>query len=165
MKTVWFWFAPYAGLVVQTRDALSEQCPGIRLRELAVDRSVAGLRDGDVFVQTWAAVAANNKDARTTAIDLLAKNIGRKPQSLIFDKMRDTRPEVRLAAARAVGDKKLRFGGELIKLLDDKDDDVRQAARRALVNVSDGKDFGPNAEASQEDRAEAVKKWKEWWGK
>jgi type III restriction enzyme len=64
MKTVWFWFAPYAGLVVQTRDALSEQCPGIRLRELATDRAVGGLRDGDVFVQTWAAVAANNKDAR-----------------------------------------------------------------------------------------------------
>lgn len=64
IKTVWFWFAPYAGLVVQTRDALSEQCPGIRLRELATDRAVAGLRDGDVFVQTWAAVAANNKDAR-----------------------------------------------------------------------------------------------------
>lgn len=64
MKTVWFWFAPYAGLVVQTRDALSEQCPGIRLRELATDRAVTGLRDGDVFVQTWASVAANNKDAR-----------------------------------------------------------------------------------------------------
>ena len=64
MKTVWFWFAPYAGLVVQTRDALSDQCPGIRLRELAADRAVSGLRDGDVFVQTWAAVAANNKDAR-----------------------------------------------------------------------------------------------------
>ena len=64
MKTVWFWFAPYAGLVVQTRDALSEQCPGIRLRDLATDRAVGGLRDGDVFVQTWAAVAANNKDAR-----------------------------------------------------------------------------------------------------
>jgi type III restriction enzyme len=64
MKTVWFWFAPYAGLVVQTRDALAEQCPGIRLRELATDRAVSGLRDGDVFVQTWAAVAANNKDAR-----------------------------------------------------------------------------------------------------
>lgn len=64
MKTVWFWFAPYSGLVVQTRDALSDQCPGIRLRELATDRAAGGLRDGDVFVQTWAAVAANNKDAR-----------------------------------------------------------------------------------------------------
>lgn len=63
-KTVWFWFAPYAGLVTQTSDALNEQCPGIRLRDLTADRVATGARDGDVFVQTWSAVAANNKDAR-----------------------------------------------------------------------------------------------------
>ena len=63
-KTVWFWFAPYAGLVTQTSDALAEQCPGIRLRDLTADRAATGARDGDVFVQTWSAVAANNKDAR-----------------------------------------------------------------------------------------------------
>lgn len=63
-KTVWFWFAPYSGLVNQTREALAEQCPGLRLRDLAVDRTATGARDGDVFVQTWSAVAANNKDAR-----------------------------------------------------------------------------------------------------
>ena len=64
MKCVWFWFAPYSGLVTQTHDSLAEQCPGIRLRDLGTDRAVTGVRDGDVFVQTWAAVAANNKDAR-----------------------------------------------------------------------------------------------------
>ena len=64
MKTVWFWFAPYSGLVDQTRHALDEQCPGLRLRDLAVDRAATGARDGDVFVQTWGSVAANNKDAR-----------------------------------------------------------------------------------------------------
>ncbi len=64
MKTVWFWFAPYAGLVTQTSEALAAQCPGIRLRDLATDRAATGLRDGDVFVQTWGAVAASNKEAR-----------------------------------------------------------------------------------------------------
>lgn len=64
MKTVWFWFAPFSGLVDQTREAVAQQCPGIRLRSLAADRSPVGVRDGDVFVQTWGAVAANNKDAR-----------------------------------------------------------------------------------------------------
>lgn len=64
MKCVWFWFAPYSGLVDQTRESLGEQCPGIRLRDVATDRVASGLRDGDVFVQTWSAVAANNKDAR-----------------------------------------------------------------------------------------------------
>ncbi len=60
---VWFWFAPYAGLVAQTREALAEQCPSLRLRDLAADREVTALRDGDVFVQTWASVAKTNKEA------------------------------------------------------------------------------------------------------
>jgi type III restriction enzyme len=64
MKCVWFWFAPYSGLVAQTQDSLAEQCPGIRLRDLTTDRTTSGIRDGDVFVQTWGAVAANNKDAK-----------------------------------------------------------------------------------------------------
>lgn len=64
MKTVWFWFAPFSGLVDQTCEAVAQQCPGIRLRSLTADRSAVGVRDGDVFVQTWGAVAANNKDAR-----------------------------------------------------------------------------------------------------
>ena len=64
MKCVWFWFAPYSGLVTQTLDSLTEQCPGIRCRDLTTDRSAQGVRDGDVFVQTWGAVAANNKDAK-----------------------------------------------------------------------------------------------------
>ncbi|MGS4887055.1 DEAD/DEAH box helicase [Roseibium sp. MB-4] len=61
---VWFWFAPYSGLVTQTRDAIVEQCGSLRVRDITIDREPVGTRDGDVFVQTWSAVAANNKDAR-----------------------------------------------------------------------------------------------------
>lgn len=63
-KTVWFWFAPFSGLVEQTVEALSEQCPNLRLRDATRDREPGLARDGDVFVNTWSAVAANNKDAR-----------------------------------------------------------------------------------------------------
>jgi type III restriction enzyme len=62
-KCVWFWFAPFVGLVAQTRDALAEQCPSLRLRNLATDRETALLRDGDLFIQTWAAVAKTNKES------------------------------------------------------------------------------------------------------
>lgn len=62
--TVWFWFAPYAGLVAQTREALVEQCSALRVRDISQDRESVGSRDGDVFVQTWATVATNNKEAR-----------------------------------------------------------------------------------------------------
>lgn len=68
-KVVWFWFAPFSGLVEQTRDALADQCPALRLRDLARDREPTHARDGDVFVHTWAAVAANNKDARRVRRD------------------------------------------------------------------------------------------------
>jgi hypothetical protein len=63
-RCVWFWFAPYTGLVQQTRDALSSQCPTLRLRDITKDRNINTVRDGDVFVQTWGAVAANDKEAR-----------------------------------------------------------------------------------------------------
>ena len=61
---VWLWFAPYSGLVTQTREALVAQCGGLRVRDVAKDREPNGTRDGDVFIQTWATVAASNKDAR-----------------------------------------------------------------------------------------------------
>lgn len=61
---VWFWFAPFSGLVAQTRSALAEQCPSLRLRDVSEDRSAIMARDGDVFVQTWALVATTRKDAR-----------------------------------------------------------------------------------------------------
>lgn len=61
---VWLWFAPYSGLVTQTREALVEQCGGLRIRDVAKDREPTGTRDADVFIQTWATVAASNKDAR-----------------------------------------------------------------------------------------------------
>lgn len=73
--TVWFWFAPFSGLVTQTREALAAQCNGLRLRDVAKDRASIGSHDGDVFVTTWASVAANNKDARKvrrTAEDALS---------------------------------------------------------------------------------------------
>lgn len=61
---VWFWFAPFAGLVSQTKESLEAQCPSLRLRDLAVDRDAMSAQDGDVFVQTWASVAASNRDSR-----------------------------------------------------------------------------------------------------
>jgi hypothetical protein len=64
-KCIWFWFTPYTGLVAQTRETLNRQCSGLRLRDVYKDREPTGTRDGDVFVQTWAAVAARNKEART----------------------------------------------------------------------------------------------------
>ena len=61
---VWFWFAPFKGIVGQTASALRAELPGLRLRELTEDRQAADSRSGDVFVTTWQAVATKVKDSR-----------------------------------------------------------------------------------------------------
>lgn len=78
-KTVWFWFAPYAGLVTQTRAALTAQCAGLRLRDVYADRDAGSTRDGDAFVQTWASVAVVKKESRKVRTD--------KEASLSLDSM------------------------------------------------------------------------------
>ncbi|MFB3890487.1 MAG: DEAD/DEAH box helicase family protein [Phycisphaerae bacterium] len=64
-QVVWFWFAPFKGVVDQTAAALREQFAGLRLRTLAEDRAPEGTRAGDVFVTTWQLVATRVKDRRS----------------------------------------------------------------------------------------------------
>jgi hypothetical protein len=61
---VWFWFAPFKGVVGQTASALRAELPGLRLRELSEDRQAADSKAGDVFVTTWQTVATKAKDKR-----------------------------------------------------------------------------------------------------
>lgn len=63
-SVVWFWFAPFKGVVGQTASALRAELPGLRLRELSEDRQAADSRSGDVFVTTWQTVATKVKDSR-----------------------------------------------------------------------------------------------------
>ena len=63
-KVVWFWFAPFKGVVGQTAAFLREQFHGLRLREMADDRATDMSRQGDVFVTTWQTVATRVKDKR-----------------------------------------------------------------------------------------------------
>lgn len=68
-RVVWFWFAPFKGVVGQTADSLRSQFKGLRLRELADDRSAELSRAGDVFVTTWQSVATRAKDKRNVRKD------------------------------------------------------------------------------------------------
>ena len=63
-KVVWFWFAPFKGLVGQSAASLRDHHPGLRVRDLATDRRASGTRPGDTFVLTWASVVARSTDAR-----------------------------------------------------------------------------------------------------
>jgi hypothetical protein len=68
-QVIWFWFAPFSGLVMQTGRALRAVAPGLRVRDPGIDRSDVGSKTGDVFVTTWASVAARNVNTRRMRLD------------------------------------------------------------------------------------------------
>ena len=68
-KVVWFWFAPFKGLVGQAGMSLRDHHPGLRVRDLATDRQASGTRSGDTFILTWASVVARSADARKVRQD------------------------------------------------------------------------------------------------
>jgi len=96
---------------------------------------------------------------------LLAKNLQRQTGDVLKGLLKHDKRDVRIAAAQAIGSRKLRYGAELIGLLQDADDDARQAARRALVQISSGVDHGPSMDASFTEREAAITRWREWWAK
>jgi len=63
-RIVWFWFTPFAGLVEQAKGAIKSTFVGLRVRDLQGDRKTRGTKSGDVYVTTWASVAAASKETR-----------------------------------------------------------------------------------------------------
>ncbi len=63
-KIVWFWFTPFANLVEQAKGSLKADFTGLRVRDLTCERIAYATKSGDVFVTTWASVAARNADSR-----------------------------------------------------------------------------------------------------
>lgn len=61
---VWFWFAPFAGLVRQAAQTLQTQSPLLAVRTLDRDRTPDKLAPGVVYVLTWQTVAAKSADSR-----------------------------------------------------------------------------------------------------
>lgn len=67
-RLIWFWFAPFDGLISQSAAALRGEFSNLRVRNLATDRAIEALAAGDVFLTTWASVAvadASSRRART----------------------------------------------------------------------------------------------------
>lgn len=69
MRIIWFWFAPFKGLIGQSESSLREQFPGLRIRSIKTDRQSSSTRSGDTWVATWQSVAARDSDARKIRAD------------------------------------------------------------------------------------------------
>lgn len=134
---------------------------GSRLRQILTELAT---RNGyQVITALGMAAETYDKETQQFARGLLGRALARRNPEVIRESLRDERAEIRAAAARVVGEKKLRMGKELIGLLADEDADVRNAAHEALVKLSGGTDFGPGPDADDASRAAAVKDWRKWW--
>jgi phage shock protein E len=104
-----------------------------------------------------------------------------KDKGELCDMLRSEKPEERFSAALAIGEKGLPLTAELIGLLTDKSDPVRQAARRSLMLTSyhlDAMkkankkgavptyvDFGPIPNANSAYQKQSAKAWAGWASK
>ena len=61
---LWFWFAPFAGLVEQAGRVIRTEFPALRTKNPSLDRNPGDLHSGDVYVTTWASVAVANEESR-----------------------------------------------------------------------------------------------------
>jgi hypothetical protein len=66
---LWFWFAPFAGLVAQSRAVIAAHAPELRELDLGSDRSLDAVAGGGVFVLTWASVAARKAASKLARSD------------------------------------------------------------------------------------------------
>lgn len=63
-RILWFWFAPFTGLVEQSRLVIAAQAPELDLFDLETDRQLDSVLGGGVFVVTWASLAARSAESR-----------------------------------------------------------------------------------------------------
>jgi hypothetical protein len=135
---------------------------GARLKGVLAE---LGKRDGDEAIGALgsAAAASYDEEIQKLAREQLYRNLSRQKEAVIKEKLKDDRVEVRVAAARVAGEKKLRLGDGLIDLLADDEPRVRDAAHAALIRLNNGSDLGPKAKADERERSDAARKWREWW--
>lgn len=136
---------------------------GLRLKEVLMELAK---RDGEAVAPALGSAATSyDKDIQQLSRDLLGRYLSRQDGPILKEKLKDERAEVRAAAARSVGTKGLHFEKELIHLLADESKEVRQSAHQALVKLNPGTDFGPDRNATESERANAVQEWSDWLAK
>jgi len=153
--------------------AETNETEATRLSRRLVDASgekqtqlIAELRDGKGVLYTDALAGAIPRlegDSRKKAREALAERLSRMTSATLGVKLDDDDPEVRRAAALALAMKEDRAHvGRLIELLDDRETTVTRAAHAALRSLSN-EDFGPGADATRDERNQAMAAWRAWW--
>jgi hypothetical protein len=153
-------WAPRSMSMKELTEAVQKE-RGAKLKDVVNE---LGRRKGEeVIAALGAAANSYEEDIQKLARTQLNKQLSALAPEVLKDKLQDDRAEVRAAAARVIGEKKMRLGNELIDLLTDEYDQVRDAAHQALVKMNRGADLGPAKDAGDTERKDAQKKWREWW--
>jgi hypothetical protein len=112
-----------------------------------------------------AAIPRLEGEPRRKAREVLAERLTRMKEATLATYLQDEDAEIRRAAALACAMKESKvLVPNLIILLRDPEARVVIAAHAALKELT-GQDFGPSADASREDRDQAVLKWQRWWNR
>ncbi len=143
-------------------DALVKAAPARRTEIIDTMESERGVQ----YTEALASAIPNLEgEAHGKARAALANRLTRMKDETLAEYLQDEDPEIRRAAALAVGQKesKALLPG-LISMLRDSEISVVRAAHASL-KVLTGQDFGPALKATREERDQAVLKWIEWWSK
>jgi HEAT repeat protein len=92
---------------------------------------------------------------------LLKLMAGDSPE-VLRSKLQAGDPVVRWVAVNVIAARRLPLEADVIELLNDPENSVRQAARQVLARLSRGTDFGPLPDWTPARRAQTVGRWKTW---
>ncbi|MBI2807750.1 MAG: HEAT repeat domain-containing protein [Planctomycetes bacterium] len=110
--------------------AISQERRTPQLKSLLTEASNrVGSKAVEILLQ---GISSENPQVSKLSSGLLANNLRRQPPSVLKDLLKHDRPVVRKSAAQQIGARRLPYGEELMPLLKDSDEGVRQAARQAL---------------------------------
>jgi HEAT repeat protein len=109
------------------------------------------------------ATARASGEQRQQLREALGERLGRMTEKTLGQYLEDEDAEIRRAAALALAGKesKAHFG-QLVGLLLDSQPIVERAAHAALCSLS-GEDFGPRVNATEDEKTDAARRWRQWW--
>jgi hypothetical protein len=125
------------------------------------------LRDskgGDHTRALTLAIPRLDGERKSQARDALAERLTRMTAATLRTMMKSKEAELRRAAvlAGAMKDDRAHVP-DLIDRLTDEEDLVVRAAAAGLKSLSRGKDFGPDANATKQQKQAAADAWRAWW--
>ena len=124
----------------------------------------AAQREGPQVLEVLAIASASyDKDIAQLGQTLLDQRLARQSVSALRELLAHDRPQVRAGAIAAASQRGLKWGGEFIDRLRAEDQDVVQAARRALVPLAGPVTHGRGRGAGSQERAAAIQRWQAWW--